>query len=83
MNHYYAVFGVFFAACGGAALYTFLNPKQSFASMPVIDETQILVHNGQSNRFTQAPNEFFQVSLSYSVTFDYIGLDYCRHQEIV
>lgn len=28
--------------------------------MPVIDESSILVHNGQNHRFTQAPNTFFE-----------------------
>ena len=28
--------------------------------MPVIDESAMLIHNGQSHRFTQATNEFFQ-----------------------
>jgi len=27
--------------------------------MPVIDETSILVHNGQSHRFQQSSNDFF------------------------
>jgi hypothetical protein len=31
--------------------------------MPVIDESAMLIHNGGSARFTQASNEFFQVSL--------------------
>jgi C1A family cysteine protease len=60
MNEYYAVIGGFVAVCAAAAIYTFLNPKVSFAQMPVIDETSILVHNGQNHRFTQAPNTFFE-----------------------
>ena len=28
--------------------------------MPVIDESAMLIHNGQSHRFTQASNEYFQ-----------------------
>lgn len=47
----------------GALVYTVLNPQKSFASMPVIDETSILVHNGQSHRFQQAANDFFGVSV--------------------
>lgn len=43
----------------GAAAFTVLNPPQSFAKMPIIDETTILVHNGQQHRFQQAANEFF------------------------
>jgi len=41
------VIGVFVAICVGAVIYVLLNPKKSFASMPVIDEAQMLVHNGQ------------------------------------
>ena len=44
----------------GAFLYTILNPPQSFATMPIINESQILVHNGQSHRFKEASNDFFQ-----------------------
>ena len=62
MNEYYAVIGVFVAVCLAAALYTIFDPKQSFATMPVIDESSILVHNGQSYPFMQAPNTFFEVS---------------------
>lgn len=44
-----------------AVLYVLLNPKKSFASMPVIDESAILVHNGQSgSSFQQGANSFFQ-----------------------
>lgn len=35
----------------GAAAFTVLNPPTSFAKMPIIDETSILVHNGQQHRF--------------------------------
>ena len=28
--------------------------------MPVIDESAMLVHNGQGHRFTQGQNQFFQ-----------------------
>jgi hypothetical protein len=43
----------------GALVYTLMNPQKSFASMPVIDDAQILIHNGQQNRFIQGQNEFF------------------------
>jgi hypothetical protein len=43
----------------GAATFTILNPQQSFAQMPIVDETSILVHNGQSHRFLQGANDFF------------------------
>ena len=60
MNQYYAVIAFFIACMVAALLYTLLNPQQSFAQMPVIDESAMLVHNGQGHRFTQGQNEFFQ-----------------------
>jgi len=59
MNSYYAVIGFFCAVMVFAGVYTIMNPQQSFAQMPVIDEGSILVHNGQSNRFNQQGNDFF------------------------
>ena len=50
----------FIATMVAALLYTLLNPQQSFAQMPVIDESAMLVHNGQGHRFTQGQNEFFK-----------------------
>ena len=49
MMQYYLVIGAFVVICVGAVLYVLLNPKKSFAQMPVIDESQILVHNGQTS----------------------------------
>ena len=46
MNQYYIVIGAFLGVCVLSILYVLLNPKKSFASMPVIDESAILVHNG-------------------------------------
>ena len=44
--------GAFVAICVAAVVYVLLNPKKSFASMPVIDDSAMLVHNGQqSNAF--------------------------------
>ena len=59
MNQYYAVIAFFIATCVAALLYTLLNPQESFANMPVIDESKILVHNGQGHRFTQGGNDLF------------------------
>ena len=54
--------GGFVAVCVAAVLYVLLNPKKTFAQMPVIDESQILVHNGQQNSaFQQGTNTFFAV----------------------
>ena len=64
MNQYYAVIAFFVASMVAALLYTLMNPTQSFAQMPVIDESAMLIHNGQSHRFTQGPNQFFEVSTS-------------------
>lgn len=49
MMQYYLVIGAFIAVCVAAVLYVLLNPKVSFAQMQVIDESQILVHNGQQS----------------------------------
>lgn len=47
MTQYYIVIGAFVGVCVLAVLYVLLNPKKSFAQMPVIDDSAILVHNGQ------------------------------------
>jgi len=60
MTQYYMVFAFFIACMIGALLYTLLNPKQSFATTQVIDESSILVHNGQQSMFTQSSNTFFE-----------------------
>ena len=46
MTQYYLVIGGFVAVCVVAVLYVLLSPKKSFAQMPVIDDSAILVHNG-------------------------------------
>ena len=61
MTQYYVVIGGFVAVCVIATLYVLLNPKQSFAQMPVIDDSAILVHNGGSSGFQRGENAFFQV----------------------
>lgn len=53
------VIGFFCACMFGALVITLMNPSASFATMPVLDESAMLVHNGQNHRFTQATNEFF------------------------
>lgn len=47
MMEYYIVIGAFVAICVAAVIYVLLNPKKSFSQMQVIDESSILVHNGQ------------------------------------
>jgi hypothetical protein len=49
MTQYYYVIGFFVAVCVLAVVFTFANPKQSFAEMKVIDDSQILVHNGKGH----------------------------------
>jgi len=72
MNQYYGVVGFFCASMAGAAIYTFLNPPTSFATTPIIDDNNILVHNGQDHMFSQGRNEFFGVSrvMYYTVELD-------------
>ena len=57
---YYAVIGFFCLSMVGALIYTVLNPTKGFSNMPVIDESAMLIHNGQGHRYQQAGNEFFQ-----------------------
>jgi hypothetical protein len=66
MTQYYLVIGGFVGVCVVAVLYVLLNPKQSFAQMPVIDDSAILVHNGQNSGFQRGENAFFQVREFYS-----------------
>ena len=65
-NQYYAVIAFFCLSMLAALIYTLTNPKQSFAQTPVIDDSAMLVHNGQNHRFTQGANEFFSVSINQS-----------------
>ncbi len=39
MMQYYLVIGAFVAVCVAAVLYVLLNPKKTFAQLPVIDES--------------------------------------------
>lgn len=58
----YIVIGAFVGVCVLSVLYVLLNPKKSFAAMAVIDESAMLVHNGQqANAFQRGENTFFQV----------------------
>ena len=66
MKNYYIVIGAFVGVCVLSVLYVLLNPKKSFAQMPVIDDTAILVHNGQQgSAFQRGENQFFQVIYNY------------------
>jgi len=39
MMQYYMVIGAFVAICVAAVVYVLMNPKKSFAQIPVIDES--------------------------------------------
>ena len=66
MKNYYIVIGAFVGVCLLSVLYVLLNPKKSFAQMPVIDDTAMLVHNGQQgSAFQRGENKFFQVIYKY------------------
>ncbi len=59
MLQYYLVIGAFIAVCVAAVVYVLLNPKQPFSQMPVINESQILVHNGAGSQYQQGANDLF------------------------
>ena len=61
MTQYYYVIGFFVAVCVFAVIFTFVNPKQKFSEMMVIDDSQILVHNGQGHQFKHGRNELFEM----------------------
>ncbi len=72
----------FCVSMAAALIYALMNPARNFAEIQVIDDSAILVHNGQNHRFTQGSNEFFAVSaLSTSFTYPFVligkGLDNC------
>jgi len=46
MQAYYGVLAGFCVICVLAIFITLFSPKQKFAEMKVIDESQILIHNG-------------------------------------
>jgi hypothetical protein len=46
MQAYYGVLAGFTIVCVLSILITLFSPKQKFSEMKVIDESQILIHNG-------------------------------------
>ena len=60
MTQYYYVIGGFVAVCVFAVLFTIFSPKTKFSEMFVLDETQILIHNGQGHQFKHGENDFFE-----------------------
>ena len=59
MAPYYGVIGFFIAVCVLSVFFTLVNPKKKFAEMSVIDDSQILIHNGQGHQFKHGRNELF------------------------
>jgi hypothetical protein len=60
MKQYYGVIIFFCAVCVFAVLFTIFNPKTKFSEMQVLDESQILIHNGQGHQFKHGENDLFQ-----------------------
>jgi hypothetical protein len=58
--NYTAVIVGFGVICALAVFYTVFSKKQKFSEMKVIDDSNILVHNGQGHQFKHGSNEFFQ-----------------------
>lgn len=50
----------FCAVCVAATLFTIFSKKQKFSEMLVIDDAQMLVHNGQGHQFQHGANSFFK-----------------------
>ena len=46
MSQYYWVIGGFVVICLLAIGITLFSPKQKFAEMKIIDESQFMIHNG-------------------------------------
>jgi hypothetical protein len=43
---HYGVIAFFLAVCVLSVAFTFMNPKKKFTEMTIIDDSQILIHNG-------------------------------------
>ena len=55
----FVIYG-FVAVCVAAIMFTAFSTKQKFSEMMVIDDAQMLVHNGQGHQFKHGSNEFFK-----------------------
>jgi len=58
-NHMYAIY-FFVGVCAIATLVAVFSGNQKIEDRDIIDDTQILVHNGQGHQFKHGPNELFQ-----------------------
>ena len=59
LTSYYGVIGFFCFVCVAAILFTVFNPKTKFSELLVLDESQILIHNGQGHQFKHGENDLF------------------------
>jgi len=57
-NHMSVIYG-FMGICAIAVLLSIFSPKQKFSNINAIDESAILVHNGNNYQFKQGSNSFF------------------------
>ena len=60
MTQYYYVIGGFIVICIGAVLATLFMPKTKFSELNIIDQSQILIHNGQGHQFKHGENKMFE-----------------------
>lgn len=50
----------FCAICALSIFFTLFNKKQKFSEMVILDDAQILVHNGQGHQFKHGSNNIFK-----------------------
>jgi len=58
-KHFYVMY-FFVAVCVLAVLYTFLAPKAKIGQKVIIDDAQIMIHNGQGHQFKHGKNSIFE-----------------------
>ena len=54
----FVIYG-FLGICVASVLYVILFPKQKLGELAIIDDSTILVHNGQGHQFQHGRNELF------------------------
>ena len=59
-QQHYIVIAIFCAVCLLSVLFVIFNPKQKFSEIRVLDEGNIMVHNGQGHQFKHGANSFFE-----------------------
>lgn len=50
----------FIFVCVASILAVVFIPKQKFSEMQILDESQILIHNGQGHQFKHGENKLFE-----------------------